>query len=218
MTTTSSLPSLTPERPDNDYYYTDAISDQAARFIREHDKATPFFLYVAYTAAHWPMHARERDIAKYKGRYAAGYEAIRKARYEKMLKLGVISAQSTTLWPLPSDLGEKEFWAWDERNMEVFAAMVDSMDQGIGRLVQALKDCGQYENTLICFLQDNGGCAENLGRVGPWHGACRCPHTATAGQGLPATRHDSQADTRRLPHAPRQGGDGRRRRYLHWLR
>ena len=159
-------PFADPERPDNDYYYTDAISDQAARFIREHDKATPFFLYVAYTAAHWPMHARERDIAKYKGRYAAGYEAIRKARYEKMLKLGVISAQSTTLWPLPSDLGEKEFWAWDERNMEVFAAMVDSMDQGIGRLVQALKDCGQYENTLICFLQDNGGCAENLGRVG----------------------------------------------------
>jgi arylsulfatase A-like enzyme len=152
------------EYPADDYYYTNAISDHAARFIREHDKAKPFFLYVAYTAAHWPMHAKEKDIAKYKGRYAAGYEAIRKARYEKMLKEGVITAASTTNWPLPPNMGEKEFWEWDQRNMEVFAAMVDNMDQGIGRIVQTLKDAGQYENTLICFLQDNGGCAEGIGR------------------------------------------------------
>ena len=159
-------PFADPEYPADDYYYTDAISDHASRFIREHDQAKPFFLYIAYTAAHWPMHAKEKDIAKYKGRYAAGYEAIRKARYEKMLTEGVITAGSTTNWPLPPDLGEKEFWEWDQRNMEVFAAMVDSMDQGIGRIVQTLKDSGQYENTLICFLQDNGGCAENMGRVG----------------------------------------------------
>ena len=159
-------PFTDPEYPADDYYYTDAISDHASRFVREHDKSKPFFLYVAYTAAHWPMHAKEKDIAKYKGRYAAGYEALRKARYEKMLKEGVISAGSTTSWPLPADLGEKEFWEWDQRNMEVFAAMVDSMDQGIGRIVKSLKDSGQYENTLICFLQDNGGCAENMGRAG----------------------------------------------------
>ncbi len=157
-------PFADPEYPADDYYYTDAISDHAARFIREHDKAKPFFLYVAYTAAHWPMHAKGKDIAKYKGRYSAGYEAVRKARYEKMLTEGVISATSATNWPLPPDLGEKEFWEWDQRNMEVFAAMVDSMDQGIGRIVQTLKDAGQYENTLICFLQDNGGCAEGIGR------------------------------------------------------
>ena len=90
-----------------EYYYTDAISDHASRFVREHDKSKPFFLYVAYTAAHWPMHAKEKDIAKYKGRYAAGYEAVRKARYEKMRKEGVISAGSTTSWPLPSDLDRK---------------------------------------------------------------------------------------------------------------
>jgi len=154
------------EYPAADYYYTDAISDHASRFIREHDKAKPFFLYVAYTAAHWPMHAKEKDIAKYKGRYAAGYEAIRKARYEKMLKEGVITVASTTNWPLPPDLGEKEFGEWEQRRMDVFAAMVDNMDQGIGRIVQTLKDAGQYENTLICFLQDNGGCAEVVGSVG----------------------------------------------------
>ena len=157
-------PFADPEYPTDDYYYTDAISDHAARFVREHDKTRPFFLYVAYTTAHWPMHAREKDIAKYRGRYAAGYEAIRKARYEKMLKEGVISTGNTTLWPLPPDLGEKEFWEWDQRNMEVFAAMVDRMDQGLGRVVAALKEAGQYENTLICFLQDNGGCAEGMGR------------------------------------------------------
>jgi arylsulfatase len=157
-------PFADPEYPTDDYYYTDAISDHAARFVREHEKSKPFFLYVAYTAAHWPMHAREADIAKYKGRYAVGYEAIRKARYEKMLKEGVVSAANTTDWPLPPNLGEKEFWEWDERTMEVYAAMVDNMDRGIGRIVSALKDAGQFENTLICFLQDNGGCAEAMGR------------------------------------------------------
>ena len=159
-------PFTDPEYPADDYYYTDAISDHASRFIREHDQEKPFFLYVAYTAAHWPMHAKERDIAKHKGRYAKGYEAVRKARYEKMLKEGVITAGSTTNWPLPPDMGEKEFWEWDQRNMEVFAAMVDNMDQGIGRIMEALKDSGQYENTLICYLQDNGGCAEGMGRGG----------------------------------------------------
>ncbi len=155
-----------PEYPTDDYYYTDAISDHAARFIREHEKTRPFFLYVAYTAAHWPMHARAKDIAKYKGRYAGGYEAVRKARYAKMISEGVITRQNTTLWPLPEGMGEEAAWEWDQRNMEVFAAMVDSMDQGIGRIVKSLKESGQFENTLICFLQDNGGCAENTGRVG----------------------------------------------------
>lgn len=159
-------PFTDPEYPADDYYYTDAISDHASRFIREHDQEKPFFLYVAYTAAHWPMHAKEKDIAKYKGRYAEGYEAVRKARYEKMLQEGVITVGSTTNWPLPPDMGEKEFWEWDQRNMEVFAAMVDNMDQGIGRIMKALKDSGQYENTLICYLQDNGGCAEGMGRGG----------------------------------------------------
>jgi arylsulfatase len=168
-------PFADPEYPADDYYYTDAISDHASRFIREHDKAKPFFLYVAYTAAHWPMHAKTQDIAKYKGRYAAGYEAVRKARYEKMLKEGVITAASTTNWPLPPDLGEKEFGEWEQRRMEVFAAMVDSMDQGIGRIVQTLKDAGQFENTLICFLQDNGGCAEVVGSVGIGHPRAATP-------------------------------------------
>jgi arylsulfatase len=171
-----------PEYPSKDYYYTDAISDHAVRFVREHRSDQPFFLYVAYTAAHWPMHARDKDIAKYRGRYAAGYAAIRQARYAKMLREGVISKDSTTLWPMPDELGEKEYWAWDERNMEVFAAMVDSMDQGIGRILAALRETGQLENTLICFLQDNGGCAEGMGRAAPGANRAASPSLPALGK------------------------------------
>ena len=190
-------PFADPEYPTDDYYYTDAISDHAIRYVREHDKTAPFFLYAAYTAAHWPMHAREQEIAKYKGRYAAGYEAIRQARYEKMLREGVVTKANTTLWPLPPNLGEKEFWAWDQRNMEVFAAMVESMDRGIGRIVQALKDAGQYENTLICFLQDNGGCAEGMGR------AQHAPQRADAAPLPPLAKDYLQPDM-----IPKQTRDG----------
>ncbi len=160
-------PITDPEYPTDDYYYTDAISDHAVRFVTEHHEQSgdqPFFMYVTYTAAHWPMHARERDIEKYKGVYDAGYQAIRDARYERMLKLGVIDKANTENWAIPDDLKETEFWEWDKRNMEVFAAMVDSMDQGIGKIVESLKNTGQFENTLICFLQDNGGCQETMGR------------------------------------------------------
>ena len=156
-------------RANKTFYYTDAIADHASRYIMEHhyqDDDKPFFLYVSFTAAHWPMHALPRDIEKYKGKYDGGYDAIRNARYKKMLELGLIDADSTANWPIPDDWKETEHWEWDKRNMEVYAAMIDSMDQGIGRIVEALKDTGQFENTLVCFFQDNGGCAETYGRGG----------------------------------------------------
>jgi len=152
-------------RPTEPYYYTDAISDQGARFIREHQGEEPFFLYVAYTAAHWPMHARERDIAKYRGRYDAGYRAVRAKRFEQMQKLGVIGSNAKLSAPA-GDWANVENKRWEAACMEVYAAMVDSMDQGIGRLTKALSDTGQLENTLIFYLQDNGGCAETQGRKG----------------------------------------------------
>lgn len=151
------------------FYYTDAIADHASRFIREHHQESenkPFFLYVAFTAAHWPMHALDHDIAKYEGKYDAGYDAIRKARYERMLEIGLIDRSNTVNWMIPDDWKESAHWEWDKRNMQVYAAMIDSMDQGIGRIVQSLKDTGQFENTLICYFQDNGGCAEGYGRGG----------------------------------------------------
>jgi arylsulfatase A-like enzyme len=165
-----------------EYYYTDAIADHAVRFISEHHYQSddqPFFMYVSFTAAHWPMHALEMDIAKYQGKYDGGYDAIRNARYEKMTRLGLIDPQSTVNWPIPTEWKEKEHWQWDKRNMEVYAAMVDSMDQGIGRIVESLKDTGQFENTLICFFQDNGGCAEGYGRGGIGKSRADQPSLAT---------------------------------------
>jgi len=149
------------------FYYTNAISDHAVGFISDHfgkhDDDKPLFMYVAYTAAHWPMHALEKDIAKYRGKYDAGYEPIRKARHEKALKLGLIRED----WPLSPQAGDWDAVAdkaWEARCMEVYAAMVDCMDQGIGRIVAELKKRGQLDNTLVFFLQDNGACAEGMGR------------------------------------------------------
>ena len=150
-------------QPDEPYYYTDAISDNAARFVREHNASKPFFMYVAYTAAHWPMHARERDIARYRGKYDRGYEPVREARLKRMKKLGVVKPDAE-LSPAPASWSEIEDKKWEAACMEVYAAMIDSMDQGIGRIVGALKDKGMFDNTLILFLQDNGGCAESGGR------------------------------------------------------
>ncbi len=156
-------PCADPEYTPKQYYYTDAISDHAVRFIGEHTQQNPFFMYVSYTTAHWPMHALEEDIAKYKGKYDDGYEAVRKARYEKMKKLCVIE-NHWNLSPRAGDWGKVKHKDWEARCMEVYAAMVDRMDAGIGKIVRALKQKGQLDNTLIFFLQDNGGCAEGLGR------------------------------------------------------
>jgi arylsulfatase A-like enzyme len=150
------------------YYYTDAISDHAVHFVGDHAKnhaAKPFFLYVAYTAAHWPMHALPEDVKKYEGKYDAGYEPIRKARLEKMTKLGLVDP-AQGMAPQAGDWSKVADKKWEAAGMEVYAAMVDRMDQGIGKLVAELKRTGQFDNTLILFLQDNGGCAEPQGRTG----------------------------------------------------
>jgi len=161
-------PFADPEYKPATYYYTDAISDHAVRFVGEHAKDNakqPFFMYVAYTAAHWPMHALPEDIKKYAGKYDAGYDSIRKARFEKAAKLGLIEAKEG-LSPQAGDWAKVADKKWEAAGMEVYAAMVDRMDQGIGKLVAELKRTGQFENTLILFLQDNGGCAEPQGRNG----------------------------------------------------
>lgn len=155
-----------PEYQPETYYFTDAISDNAVTYIKDHRQQhhdKPFFMYVGYTAAHWPMHALPKDIAKYKGRYDAGYDAIRKARYEKSKKEGVIGDESP-FTPTVGDWASVKHREWELRCMEVYAAMVDNMDQGIGRIVGTLKDEQIFDNTLVLFMQDNGGCAEGMGR------------------------------------------------------
>jgi len=189
--------------PGKDFYYTDAIADNAARYIRDHRRQkpeTPFFLYVAFTAAHWPMHAREEDIAKYKGRYDAGWQAVRRQRYARMRRMGLLEEE----WDLspddapPWESVSEEDRRWHARRMEVYAAMIDCMDRGIGRIVQALKETGAYENTLILFLQDNGGCAEEFGSTGPVR-----PKPGERPKGQPLGPDEPQ--TRMVPRFTRDG-------------
>ncbi len=157
-------PENDPEYKPAQYYYTDAISDYAVKFLQaDAGKKEPFFLYVAYTAAHWPLHALEKDIAKYKGKFDGGYDALRRARVEKMKQLGLVNPE----WSITPTIGNWDAVsnkAWEARCMEVYAAMTDSMDQGIGRIVAQLKKDGRLDNTLIFYLQDNGACAETMGR------------------------------------------------------
>ena len=146
------------------FYYTDAINDHATRFINEHKGDDPFFLYVAHTAPHWPMHALPEDMEKYKGRYDDGWEVIRQARYQRQLEMGLIdpkwklSPRDAEAW---KDAKNKE---WEIRLMEAYAAMVDRLDQGLGKVIGALEKRKMLDNTLIMFIADNGGCAEGMGR------------------------------------------------------
>ena len=160
-------PENDPEYKPKKFYYTEAISDNAIRFLQQHGEESPekpFFMYVAYTAAHWPMHALEKDIAKYRGKFDGGYGPVREARIKQLKKLGLLDPKWTVA-PQVGDWPSVENKAWESRCMEVYAAMVDNMDQGIGRIVAQLKKSGRLDNTLIFFLQDNGGCAEVMGRT-----------------------------------------------------
>ncbi|MCH2612832.1 MAG: sulfatase-like hydrolase/transferase, partial [Pirellulales bacterium] len=190
-----------PQYKPKQYYYTDAISDNAVAFLqmhREENRRKPFFMYVAYTAAHWPMHALPEDIAKYKGKYDKGYGAIRDARYKRMIEMGLVD-KKWAMSPQAREWDKVKNTEWEIRNMEVYAAMVDNMDQGIGRIVRELKAQGQFENTLILFVQDNGGCAEGLGRTAR-NGLTSAPDNAT----LPAMGPDV-LQTNMIPPQTRDG-------------
>lgn len=157
--------------PEKGYYSTDAYTNYALKFIDENkDSNQPFFLYLAYQAPHWPLHALPEDIAKYKGKFMKGWEAMRKERFEKQKKLGIIDVH-IQLSPLDKNLrkweslSQKEKEEWDEK-MAVYYAMIDRMDQNIGRVRQKVKELGEEDNTLIMFLSDNGGSPENITNTG----------------------------------------------------
>lgn len=154
-----------------DYYTTDAFTEHAVQQIRKFraDDA-PYFVHVCYTAPHFPLHAKPQDTARYEGKYDDGYFRLREKRFQRQIELGLIAPE----WKLSKQdrrIGEFRYdynitpWAEvedlvrEKRRMEVYAAMVDSMDQGIGRIIQAIDESNEAENTLVVFLSDNGGCA-----------------------------------------------------------
>ncbi|HEU5147748.1 MAG TPA: arylsulfatase, partial [Chryseosolibacter sp.] len=150
-----------------DFYLTDAISDTTVKYIDQHfstRKDEPMFMYVAYTAPHWPLHALQKEIDKSKERYAKGWDKLRQERFKKQKQLGVIT-EGTKLSPRDEQIEAWGSLTEEKQNemvmrMAIYAAQIDIMDQGVGRIVQKLKEKNQLDNTLILFLSDNGACAE----------------------------------------------------------
>jgi arylsulfatase A-like enzyme len=156
-----------PFTPGKDYYSTNAYTDYAIKFVQQNKQSNkPFFLYLAYQAPHWPLHALPEDIAKYKGKFMEGWDKLREKRYQKLLEYGIIN-KNTKLSPrdehVPAweTLTQEEKVRWDDK-MAVYSAMIDRMDQNIGRLRQTLKDLGEDKNTVIMFLSDNGASSESI--------------------------------------------------------
>jgi arylsulfatase A-like enzyme len=148
-----------------EYYYTDAISEKAVRMIEEFSASEdPFFMYVSYTAPHWPLHALPEDIEKYRGKYLKGWDYVRQRRYERLTEIGILKTQwaispRDSKSPSWNDIKDKE---WEDMRMAVYAAQVDRMDRGIGLIYDKLQELGHLENTVMMFLSDNGGCEEIL--------------------------------------------------------
>ncbi|GIX00319.1 MAG: hypothetical protein KatS3mg111_3651 [Pirellulaceae bacterium] len=182
--------------PPPDFYSTDAITDYALQFLREDSQfEEPFFLYLAYNAPHFPLHALPEDIAKYRSAYDSGWDVIRQQRWQRMQNLGIAAGESWTLSQRDPQVEPWETLNQEQRAflvpmMEVYAAMVDRLDQNIGRLVAFLEQRGQLDNTLLIFLSDNGACpywrirSEELRPGGPdsdiaydarWANMCNTP-------------------------------------------
>ncbi len=154
----------------DDYYLTDDLTDRAIEMIRNTKTANPtkpFFLYMAHPAVHAPLHAKPEDIARHVGNYDQGWDALRESRFAKQKELGILpeaelarrnyeQGQAVEAWDDLTDI-ERETYS---RYMEVYAGMVDSLDQSTGRLLAALEQLGELDNTIILFTSDNGASRE----------------------------------------------------------
>ncbi|MFK7738661.1 MAG: arylsulfatase [Pirellulaceae bacterium] len=179
---------LPPIEKGTDYYATTGIADHAIEVLKEHQAEhsdQPFFHYVAFISPHFPLHAPAEDIAKYRGRFDRGWDVSRQERWQRLTEKGIVKGPLAELepeigppyrkWsdPAKEELGEKEVvlelpWdslsetqkAFQAAKMEIHAAMIDRMDQEAGRIIDQVKAMGQFEDTLILFLSDNGASAE----------------------------------------------------------
>jgi arylsulfatase len=182
-------PLPTPD-PQSGYHVTDEIAERAIEFLSEHERTTPdrpIFLYLAHFAPHWPLHAHQKDIDKYRGRYELGWDKLRENRLQRQKELQLFDTESSPVdadketvphWNLKeaglvATFGEGEVGAatpWNKltneqqtfqsEKMAIHAAMIDHMDRSIGQVIEKLKAMGQFENTIIFFLSDNGASAE----------------------------------------------------------
>ena len=172
-------------KADDSYYMTEEIGDYAVKFLDEQSKTNkPFFLYLAFNAPHWPLQALPEDIAKYKGRYNIGCDSLRKERIKKQIELGIRDPKQTIALR-DADVPNWDNLTYDEQQlwkakMEVYAAMVDRMDQNVGKVLDKLKELKKDDNTLIIFISDNGAPAEDVAH-GKDHAARNLGPVGTSG-------------------------------------
>ena len=195
--------------PQDGFFSTDAFTDHAVEFIKETKKSSPpFFLYLAYNAPHWPLQARAETIAHYRGKYkAVGWDKLREQRYERLKKLGIIDphwalaprAPRVSSWDKASPQQQDE---WDEK-MSIYAAQIEEMDRGIGRVLKTLQQTGRDKNTLIFFLSDNGGAGEDPNRSLP--GSKLGTRESYKGYGIDGA-HVSSAPFRKTKKFTHEGG------------
>lgn len=172
------------EARDRTFYFTDAITEDAVSFVAGSED--PFFLFVAYTAPHWPLHAKDEDLARHRGRFREGWDVLRQRRLERLVDEGLLP-QGTRMSPRDeaerpwTEVSDQE---WQQRRMEAYAAQVTAMDNGIGQLLDQLDASGKRQDTLIVFLSDNGACAEEIPPVGPGEflNETLCPSRTTDGR------------------------------------
>ncbi|MEN9363310.1 MAG: hypothetical protein RI903_618 [Bacteroidota bacterium] len=149
--------------PDSNFYMTDAISDKAIHYLKTAEKEKPFFLYVAYTAPHWPLHAPQKVIDQYRQTYQKGWEKLREERFARQQKSGLL--QISQLPPIDPAIARFDTIKNPREyidKMATYAAMMQIMDEGIGRIMQEVKAKGEWDNTVFMFLSDNGACHEIL--------------------------------------------------------
>ena len=161
------------EKLPKDFYSTKFYTETMINYIdNERDTGKPFFAYLAYTAPHWPLQAPRASIEKYRGKYDQGYDVLTEQRIKNLQALGFISKDVPVY---PQLLGEKPWRELDPeeqrrqaRTMEIYAAMVDDLDQYIGKVVTYLKESKQYDNTVIVFMSDNGPEGNDISAYFPW--------------------------------------------------
>ncbi|MBT3199620.1 MAG: arylsulfatase [Phycisphaerales bacterium] len=184
---------LKPVKPDSGYYATVAIADHALECLAEHaekHKGKPFYHYLAFTSPHFPLHAMQKDIDRYKGKYDKGWDVVRAERFKRMTDMGIINCKLSPLqpnvkpsWNLsegnlaknigPGEAGRAVPWSaltdkqksFQATKMAIHAAMIDRMDREIGRVLKRLKADGVLDNTVVMFISDNGASAEQIIRA-----------------------------------------------------
>ena len=154
-----------PFTPDEKFYATDAFTEHALEFLDLYGQEdNPFFLYLPYTAPHYPMQAWPEDIARYQGSYLIGWDELRRRRHRRMVDMGLVDerwsiSERDGVCPVWEDVEDKDRW---DRKMAVYAAMIDRMDHGIGRVLAKVRELNKEQDTLVIFLSDNGGCSEHI--------------------------------------------------------